>query len=236
MKKIVLILITLILATGMVFAADSSTSTVKITGTVTPHKPDGGFGDGGLSIVGYVVENNNPTPGEVAAYNKGDDNTALVEDTTEGQKTSISVDILHEDNTNTTESLTLVFGAVCDMSPTADKTASVNVSVTAGEWKLKKDDTTFEPVKSLFLNADTKPNTKETSKTYDDIVKDATLSWGAGQDGRISVTATPGANSNQEVVFIGYTNITWGRSQVEGAPAVTAGDYEADITITFDAT
>lgn len=231
MKKLGLILITLILAAGMVFAA---TSTVKVTGTVTPHKPDGGFGDGGLSIVGYVVENKTETPGAVTAYNKGNNDTALVEDTTEGQKTSIAVDILHDD-INTTKSLTLVFGAVCDMSPTADKNASVVVSVTAGEWKLKIDDTTFEPVKSLFLNADTKPNTKETSKTYDDIVKGATLSWGDGQNGGILVTAKPGANSKQEVVFIGYTNITWGRSQVEGAPAVTAGDYEADITISFDA-
>lgn len=233
MKKLGLILITLILAAGMVFA---DTSTVKVTGTVTPHKPDGGFGDGGLSIVGYVVENKTETPGAVTAYNKGNNDTALVKDTTEGQKTSISVDILHEDNTNTTESLTLVFGAVCDMPPTATENEKITVSVTAGEWKLKKNDTTFKPVKSLFLNADTKPNTEETSKTYDDIVEGATLSWGAGQKGGISVTAKPGANSNQEVVFIGYTNITWGRSQVEGAPAVTAGEYEADITITFDAT
>lgn len=232
MKKIVLILITLILVAGMVFA---TTSTVKVTGTVTPHKPDHGFGDGGLSIVGYVVKNNTATPGAVTAYTYNNEvNVALVEDTTEGQKTSIAVDILHEDNTNDVESLTLVFGAVCDMSPTAGKNENISVSVSASKWKLKKDNTRFEEVDSLSLDVAT--NAEKKSITYNTIKEGATLSWEAGQNESISVTATPGANSNRDVVFIGYTNITWGKSQVEGAPAVTAGDYEADITITFDAT
>ena len=234
MKKIVLILITLILVAGMVFAAESKTSTVKVTGTIDPYIPDGGFGDGGLSIVGYVVKNNTEAPGEVVEYVKGD-NAALVEDTSDGEKTSISVDILHNDDTNDIESLTLVFGAVCDMPPTATENEKITVSVTAGKWKLKKNNNTFPEVESLYLSADTHPNKSKTSETYDDILKDATLSWADGQDGGISVTATPGANSNQDVVFIGYTNITWGKSQVDNAPAVTAGDYEADITISFAA-
>ena len=231
MKKLGLILITLILVAGMVFAAESKTSTVKVTGTIDPHIPDGGFGDGGLSIVGYVVKNNTKTPGEVVAYVKGD-NDALVEDTSDGEKTSISVDILHND-ANDIESLTLVFGAVCDMSPTATGYENITVSVTAGKWKLKKDATEVVAVDSLYLKADTK--TEKKSIEYNDIKEEATLSWEAGPNGGISVTATPGANSNQDVVFIGYTNITWGESQEENAPAVTAGDYEADITISFDA-
>lgn len=232
MKKIVLILITLILAAGMVFAAESKTSTVKVTGTIDPHIPDGGFGDGGLSIVGYVVKNNTEAPGEVVEYVKGD-NAALVEDTSDKEKTSISVDILHDDDTNNIESLTLVFGAVCDMPPTATGNENITVSVTAGKWKLKKDATEVVDVDSLYLKADTK--TEKKSIEYNDIKEEATLSWEAGPNGGISVTATPGANSNQDVVFIGYTNITWGESQVDNAPAVTAGDYEADITISFAA-
>lgn len=234
MKKIVLILITLILAAGMVFAAD--TSTVKITGTITPTvpsvegNPEIGGDPSGLWIHGYIVKN--PGQENPSDYNLGS-NTALG-----ATDVDIPVDINHKDETETegnVDSLRLVFGATSNVSPTTENNAAVDIKVTNSGWTLKGA-TKKDPVNTLTLKTVTDTTeTKEATFAETSTVSDAKMTWKVLTEGNenigLSVDASAGTR-NTTPQLIGWADITWG---VAEGKTPTAGDYEAIITITISA-
>ena len=228
MKKIVLILITLILVAGMVFATD--TSTVKITGTIAPTVPSiegnpeiGGDSSNGLWIHGYIVKN--PDQNKPATYSKGD-NTAL--GTT---NTAIPVNIDPKDETEgNVDSLRLVFGATSDVSASEESPAAVSITVTNGGWSLKTSEDN-KPVDTLTLKTVTDTTETKEATFTSSTVADAKMSWqltGAGEEkSGVSVSATAGTNNNTPQL-IGWTDVTW---SVADNKTPTAGNYEATITI-----
>lgn len=229
MKKLGLILITLILATGMVFAADPSTSTVKITGTVAPtapvidDNPNIGGDDNGLWIHGYIVKN--PKPGKLTVYSKGD-NTKL-----DATNAAIPVDLMHDDETvGNVDSLQLVFGATSDVSPTAKNKAAVDIEVTNSGWTLKGA-TETNPVTTLTLKTVTDTTETKEATFESSTVTDAKMRWELTGEGTeksgVHVEASAGTR-NTTPHLIGWTNITWGVAENQ---TPTAGDYEATITI-----
>ena len=230
MKKLGLILITLILATGMVFAAiELSSSDVKITGTITPYKPGGGIITDGLSIVWYVVEDKtNSSPTAPSSYAGG---------TITGTKEAISVDVRQETtNKSLTKSLSLVFGAVCDVSPTVENTPSITITVTDSDWEL---DGKTDSVTTLKLDTITK-SLGEGEKTYTTTSTGSSskLTWSnvtadADTNTGIKVSATAGTNNDRTPELVGWTSVTWGPTG--NANAVTAGNYNATITVAFTA-
>lgn len=234
MKKIVLILITLILAAGMVFAAGPVSTQVKISGNVTPYTPpadgEGVVSYNGLSIVWYVVENkDSDTPSQPVLF----DTSGKIS----GTKDAISVDVLQATSDGTqTKSLSLVFGAVCDVPPTINS-QSISISVTNGGWKLDESDDT---VNTLELNTVTKSLLSDEGKTYPESStgSDSKLTCvdtdNSDTNTKITVTATAGTNNNRETELIGWTSVTWGPS--DDASAVTAGNYNATITVAITAT
>lgn len=231
MKKIVLILITLILAAGMVFAAD--TATVKITGTIAPTVPSiegnpeiGGDYSNGLWIHGYIVKN----PGQ---DDPGDYNLNLGSNTALGATNNgIPVDIDHKDeNEGNVDSLRLVFGATSDVSATVGSSASVSITVKNKGWYLKNSKDSDDAVDTLTLKTVTY-TTKEKEATFaTSTTADAKMSWQLTGDGEeksgVSVSANAGTR-NITPKLIGWTNVTWG---VAEGKTPTAGDYEATITI-----
>ena len=235
MKKIVLILITLILATGMVFAAEPETSTVKITGTIAPTVPsiDGnpeiGGDPSGLWIHGYIVKN--PDQNKPSVYSIDNNNTALGATNAE-----IPVDIDHKNETEgNVDSLRLVFGATSNVSPTTENNAAVDIKVTNSGWTLKGA-TKTDPVNTLTLKTVTDTTeTKEATFAETSTVSDAKMTWKVLTEGNenigLSVDASAGTR-NTTPQLIGWTDITWG---VAEGKTPTAGDYEAIITITVSA-
>lgn len=233
MKKIVLILITLILAAGMVFAAESGSTQVKISGNVTPYTPpadeEGVVSYNGLSIVWYVVENkDNATPSQPASF----DASGKIS----GTDKAIPVDVLQATSGGSlTKSLSLVFGAVCDVPPTINS-QSFSISVTNAGWKLTGSDDT---VNTLELNTVTKSLLSADGKTYPDFStgSDSKLTCvdidNSDTNTEITVTATAGTNNNRETELIGWTSVTWGPSK--DVTAVTAGEYNATITVAITA-
>lgn len=237
MKKIVLILITLILAAGMVFAAEpatSTTSTVKITGIIAPTVPsiDGnpeiGGDSSGLWIHGYIVKN--PDQNKPSVYSI-DNNTALG-----ATNANIPVDIDHKDETEgNVDSLRLVFGATSNVSPTTENNAAVDIKVTNSGWTLKGA-TKKDPVNTLTLKTVTDTTEKkEATFAETSTVSDAKMTWKVLTEGNenigLSVDASAGTR-NTTPQLIGWTDITWG---VAEGKTPTAGDYEAIITITISA-
>lgn len=230
MKKIVLILITLILAAGMVFATAPS-STVKITGIVAPtapvidDNPNIGGDDNGLWIHGYIVKN----PGADPTGYDLDSNTSNI--ALNPTNADIAVDLMHNDETSgNVDSLQLVFGATSDVSATEGSTASVSVTVTNGGWILKnsKDSTAVDTL-TLSTITDTTATKEATFETS--TVEGAKMDWqltGEGEEkSGVSVSANAGTR-NITPKLIGWTNVTWG---VAENMTPTAGDYEATITI-----
>ena len=233
MKKIVLILITLILAAGMVFAADSGSTQVKISGKVTPYTPpadeDGVVSNNGLSIVWYVVEDKSKdTPSQPTTF----DTSGKIS----GTKDAIPVDVLQATSDGTqTKSLSLVFGAVCDVPPSINS-QSFSISVTNSGWKLVGSDNT---INTLYLNTVTKSLLSDEGKTYPESStgSDSKLTCVNAADTdtntEIKVTATAGTNNNRETELIGWTSVTWGPTGDDSV--VTAGEYNATITVTITA-
>lgn len=228
MKKIVLILITLILAAGMVFAAEPGSTQVKISGNVTPYTPpadgEGVVSYNGLSIVWYVVENkDSATPTKPVLF----DTSGKIS----GTDKAIPVDVLQKTTDKPlTKSLSLVFGAVCDVPPTVNS-QSFSISVTNKGWKLKGSDNTIE---TLYLNTVTKSLLDDEGKTYSESStgSDSKLTCVNKADTdtntEIIVKATAGTNNDKKTELIGWTSVTWG---VAEGKTPTAGDYEATITI-----
>lgn len=232
MKKIVLILITLILAAGMVFAAEPVSTQVKISGNVTPYAPsdeDGVVSNNGLSIVWYVVENkDSATPSQPGLF----DTSGKIS----GTDKAIPVDVLQKTTGKSlTKSLSLVFGAVCDVPPTINS-QSFSISVTNSGWKLVESDNT---INTLYLNTVTKSLLSDEGKTYPESStgSDSKLTCVNTADTdtntEITVTATAGTNNNRATELIGWTSVTWGPSDDDSA--VTAGNYNATITVAITA-
>lgn len=227
MKKIVLILITLILAAGMVFAAEPYSTLVKISGNVTPYTPpadgEGVVSYNGLSIVWYVVENkDNDTPSQPKLF----DTSGKIS----GTDNAIPVDVLQKTTDKPlTKSLSLVFGAVCDVPPTINS-QSFSISVKNSGWKLVGSDNTID---TLYLNTVTKSLLSDEGKTYTESTgSDSKLTCVNAADTdtntEITVTATAGTNNNRNTELIGWTSVKWG---VAEGKTPTAGDYEATIKI-----
>ena len=229
MKKLGLILITLILAAGMVFAAtELSSSDVKITGTITPYKPDGGITTDGLSIVWYVVEDKtNSSQTAPSSYAGG---------TITGTKEAISVDVRQETTDKLTKSLSLVFGAVCDVPLTTTNGSSITITVTDSDWTLAGKEGSV-----TTLRLDTVTNSLGTGSTTYPLTStssDSKLTWSNVSDDAMSntgitVSATAGTNNGRTPELVGWTSVTWGPTG--NANAVTAGNYNATITVAFTA-
>ena len=229
MKKIVLILITLILAAGLVFAAETKTSTVKITGTIAPTvpsiegNPEIGGDSSGLWIHGYIVKN--PEQDKLSIYDLGS-NTTL-----RAINTDIPVDIEHKDETEgNVDSLRLVFGATSDVSATKGSSAGVSITVTNGGWYLKNSKEN-KAVDTLTLKTVTYTTEEKEATFTTSTTDDAIMSWqltGEGEEKNgVSVSANAGTR-NITPQLIGWTNVTWG---VAKDKTPTAGDYEATIKI-----
>ena len=239
MKNIVLILITLILATGMVFAAEPATSTtsiVKITGTITPDNPgitdDNPFiGDtyGGLWIYSYIQELDSEDSVE-----KGP-GTYSSADNSELESKEIPVNVLHDKKASGAEALFIVYGVACDVPATYEKPPVYTIAIDAPDYfdlvtgtsegvSTTKDDDTFA------LTVATSLPTK-TEITFDDSSSGtAKLSLSSIKNGiKIETAAGLSNRSATTPELVGWTAVTW----TANGKTPVAGTYTADIKITI---
>lgn len=232
MKKLGLILITLILAAGMVFAVES---TVKVTGTIVPGTPgieddDPVAGDdkGGLWIYSYVQEldsedNINDGPG---AYSSAD-NKKLEENP------EIPVNVMHDEKASGAEALYIVYGVSCDVPADYANPPVYTIAIEAPQYfdlvtgttgnVTPKDDDTFSLTTSTSLSA------KEIVLD-DSSDKNAKLSLEKTDSG-IKITTVAGLSNRSATTpeLVGWTAVTW--AVTDKTPV--AGTYTADITITI---
>ena len=239
MKKIVLILITLILAAGMVFANDSQTSIVKITGTVIPDNPgitdDNpviGDQDGGLWIYSYIQEldSEDSVDNGPGSYNSANNS--------ELENKTISVNVLHDTKATGAEALFIVYGVACDVPATYATPPAYTIKIeapdyfdlvtgTSGDVATTKNDNTFELTVATSLP-------KETEITFEDSSSASaklSLSKTEAGDG-IEITTAAGLSNRSATTpeLVGWTAVTW--TTATGKIPV-AGTYTADIKITI---
>lgn len=233
MKKLGLILITLILAAGMVFAVES---TVKVTGTIVPGTPEiedddhvAGDDKGGLWIYSYVqaLDSDQNIGNGPGAYNSAD-NIKLEENL------EIPVNVMHDEKASGAEALYIVYGVSCDVPADYAKPPVYTIAIdapkyfglvtgTAGGVATTKDDDTFSLTTSTFLFA--------TEIALDDSSdNDAKLSL-EKTDNSIKITTAAGLSNRSAKTpqLVGWTAVTW--AVTDKTPV--AGTYTADITITI---
>lgn len=239
MKKIVLILITFILAAGMVFANDSQTSIVKITGTVIPDNPgitdDNpviGDQDGGLWIYSYIQEldSEDSVDNGPGSYNSANNS--------ELENKTISVNVLHDTKATGAEALFIVYGVACDVPATYATPPAYTIKIeapdyfylvtgTSGDVATTKDDYTFELTVATSLP-------KKTEITFEDSSSDsAKLSLSKTEDGDgIEITTAAGLSNRSATTpeLVGWTAVTW---TTAAGKIPVAGTYTADIKITI---
>ena len=234
MKKLGLILITLILAAGMVFATDSSvppstlTSTVKITGTIAPTPSDNVddnpvVGDpDGLWIYSYIETFNAKTITEPEKYEATDD---LLDSET------YTVDVLHEtDGEDSIDSLAIVYGVLCDVAANSTNPPLYSISVSAPEnWSLVGSTSTVD---TLTLKVETSLPKETSIKLANSSDPNAVLKLD-NETSDIKITTAKGLSNKAatEPQLVGWTAVTW--DTVTGKTPV-AGTYTADITITIE--
>ena len=236
MKKIVLILITLILVAGMVFATEPVTSTVKITGTIAP-TPSGNVdedpvvGDeNGLWIYSYVQTFNSNDITAPKKYNATND---LLELNSEYD----NIDVLHDkDGEDSIDSLAIVYGVLCDVAAVSSNPPAYIITIeapeyfnlvtgTSGDVATTEDDDTFALTVVTSL-----PDKKEIdfADSSSDTAK-LSLSETKAGDG-IEITTAAGLSNRSATTpeLVGWTAVTWDTA-AEKIPV--AGTYTADIKI-----
>lgn len=239
MKKLGLILITLILAAGMVFAADTSKSTVKITGTITPEtpeikddKPVAGDDKGGLWIYSYVqaLDSDQNIGNGPDAYNSADNKKLEA-------NPEISVNVMHDEKASGAEALYIVYGVSCDVPADYAKPPVYTIKIeapeyfhlvtgTSGDVATTKDDDTFALTVATSLP-------KETEITFEDSSSDsAKLSLSKTEDDGIKITTVAGLSNRSATTpeLVGWTAVTWNTA---AGKIPVAGTYTADIKITI---
>ena len=235
MKKIVLILITLILVAGMVFATEPATSTVKITGTIAP-TPSGNVdedpvvGDeNGLWIYSYVQTFNSNDITAPKKYNATND---LLELNPEYD----DIDVLHDkDGEDSIDSLAIVYGVLCDVAAVSSNPPACIITIeapeyfylvtgTSGDVATTKDDTfaltvvTSLPDETEIDFADSSSDTAKLSLTKTEAGDGIEITTAAGLSNRSATTPE----------LVGWTAVTW-NTAAEKIPV--AGTYTADIKI-----
>ena len=263
LKKLGLILITLILAAGMVFAVES---TVNVTGTIVPGTPEiedddpvAGDDKGGLWIYSYVqaLDSDQNIGNGPGAYNSAD-NKKLEENP------EIPVNVMHDEKASGAEALYIVYGVSCDVPADYAKPPVYTIAIdaptyfdlvtgTAGGVATTKDDDTFSLTTSTSLSAteialddssdndaklslDTFSLTTSTSLSATEIALDDS----SDNDAKLSLEKTD--NVIKITTAAGLSNRSAKTPQLVGWTAVTwavtdktpvAGTYTADITITI---
>lgn len=236
MKKIVLILITLILAAGMVFAAEPST--VTITGTIAPDNPgitdDNpviGDQEGGLWIYSYIQELDSEDSVDNGPGSYNSTNNSELESKT------ISVNVLHDTKATGAEALFIVYGVACDVPANYAKPPAYTIKIeapeyfdlvtgTSGDVATTKDDTfaltvvTSLPDETEIDFADSSSDTAKLSLTKTEAGDGIEITTAAGLSNRSATTPE----------LVGWTAVTW-NTAAEKIPV--AGTYTADIKITI---